>query len=968
MPNYGPEVSRTLPIGNTSYLGTVHLKLKPSIDAEHNLDTDLMDFNSAKRLKALIFSGVTNVRAANRPKVLIPTLDPDMLVGGKKPNEFAIQNFEAVVNGYVIQVRNSKVNGGNFDDDDYLSIELPAAPAPSTMFRQDFIFLEVWRSLIKPNPSITHKPDATHVYYDGNVQYAGTNPLEDLIDPTINATTSYRIQLQYRLRVVEGVNFAVHPEGLTDTIVSAQGGANAPNSAWKYTSVPEDPGLFVAGDGTLAAQAALGNVDGHVFAIPVCKIHRRNSSAYSIMNPNGSSSDIVTDAVSDRPDGLFYDEVAIRDIIDLRHQVQTDLSNSDLLEHNFDALLRRQLNTEFGRDTQIDNQIQGLEMLTIDGYAVADMPNVYNLPFDPDGLRRDYSEESRVHQALYTFTTATDITTGPVRYNKVLRRITVIIDQATIQSNPKIYTDGTERLDAIPGGWSPAVPGSTTSGILDPAYDAATTVPITIRLQLAYNPSGHRFIATNYYSVNNARALNPEQLGFVVNPTTFAQTRNVPVTGGVVGVANKATDYPIITVGTDGTITYPSAASGSSLSFQSYTRVYEYHLVGNNTEYYTIPNEIDDVVVCGVQRVYISPIVGIAFAPVEPDTVIRNADGSFTVEMPAGYTNTTVIKFVLILQKTATVLDKSTKGLREIMEIRWVEKTVSAVTNTVTFEVPNQPYGMSSYVDFTGVSKFFVYYQGTRVSLPNASVQNSLNKITLTFPDPVAAGTLIRFYILAAYAPTLVDKLQLSYDRLVYQGLSDFRPLQNARIMAIGKHPLVHSIGTYRDTDVRNKEIFAISETLPLAYGKLDSDLQNDSLSLSNTQFSSFKMLRIPYQLTHDYRLTSLGKLPEIGDIIVLKDVSTIPARGIADKAIHLQNRLQDVNYPMEYITPLMDADDTHQVVQYYLIQTQVTHELMMLVITYTNSTTGNQLVKVSPSETGVAYDLFRLHGKPILK
>lgn len=964
MPDYGLNVSRTLPVRDTGYTGTVHLKLKPSVDAEHNLDTDLADFNSASRIKQLLYSGVTNFRAANREEIFIPTLDQTFIANdGQNPNEFGIQNFDAVVNGWVIPVRSSAVTGGSMSDMDYVSIELPVSPAPAPMSRQDFVFLEVWRSLIKPSPSTENKPSATQVYRYGNTQYRGANLQDDLTQPDINATTSYRVQVQYRIRVVEGVDFSSHPEGLTDTIVKARGGASSA-STWTYQRDAEDKGLFVAGDGSTQAQSDLGNVDGYVYAIPLCKVHRRNSAAYSMTNPNGSASSLLTSPMSDRPDGLFYDEVALRDIIDLRHLVNSDMDLSGMLEHNFDLLLRRSLNTEYGSDPSIDSQIQGTEMLTVDGYSVTDQPGVYDLPFDPDNLRRDYSGESREHQLMFSFDASQSTTSGAVIYNAAESEITVALPPGSTLTAPLVYVDGDLKNDGIEGtGW--IVTGNIATGVLNSAYASKTVV---LLFNASYAPAGHRFVATNYFNVRNARALNPEDFSFTVNPSTVSEYRAVPQSGLPVtlGIADSMKDCPIVTIDNAGNTQYQSPAL-YGLHHNAFTRLYERNVTGNSTDVYTVPFSVNGLNVMGIKSIQVTDSSAISWSFITPTKVTRDTLGNFVVTLPNSYLSTFIIKFELVLEKTGVVLDRSTKGIKEVQRLEWLTASGDGVSSTYTFYTSGIPYALSSFDD--GVTPtFFAYIDSVRsTNIVNVSV--SANRVEVTFNSFVAAGKEIRIYMLVSYAPTPLDRLQVVYDRRAYQGTGAANVnLSGARIMAVGKNPIVHTLGTFKDTDLRNKEMFAISETLPLAFGSMDSDFQNTDLGLANSQFSAFKMLKLPWNLTHDYRSGSTGKLPAPGDIILTDPRAVTPERGIADAALYIKNRLDDVNYPLEFVTPLLNLAGSHQVVTYYLIKDPETHELLLLVITYSSSGIGNELVKSDATQSGVAYDVYRLSGKPILK
>ena len=964
MANYGNLVSRTLSVGETGFTGSIHLKLKPSVDAEHNLDTDLADYNSASRIRSKIFSGVTNFKASGLEPIFIPTLDSGFVTNfGKNPNEFAVQNFDALVNGWVIPVRGSKVNGGSYDDLDFVSIELPEAPAPSPMFRQELVLLEVWTALISPNPSILNKPAADRIWKYGNTQYGGSNIVDDLIDPVINAPSSLRKQVQYKIRVVPDVDFANYPDGVNAPNVKARGAANV-DTTYTFTRSISDPGLYVAGDGSPSAQSAFSNPEGYVYAIPLFRIHRRNSSAYGLTNPNGSAMSI-NDPFSDRPDGLFYDEVSLNDIQDLRHLVVSDQSFSEILEDNFDDLLRRDLTLSFGRDAAIDSQIQGKQMLTVDGFSLIDQSGVYDMPFDPDNLRRDYSGENRLHTVVYTIDTSANITSGPVLYNTATRLITILLNGGNIQSAPDVYLSGVVQPTAITGGWIGTYPVPTIQGTLDIGLAGQT---LTLAIPVRYNPAGHRFVANSYYRVYNGNPSLNQEWAFVANPSSFTDTRSVlkPSLPVVSGFVDEIFQYPPTTLDSNNATVYPPSASGSNLSNHSYVEQYTKYVLGNSTNTYILPATVDGSNVLGVYAIYVSDITPVAFNQVDPVSVVRNISGTFTVTLPASVSISEIIKFVLVTEKTGVTLDSVSKGIKEIMKTSWYTTTGTGVSS---YDIPldNLPFGVASYIDSTSTLKFYAYVAGTRVDLDNADVSSSLNVLTLTFNSPVANGDEIRVYVLEGYSPVTDDRIQISYNRIPYQGLSSATPLNLARIVAVGQRPVIHSLGSARDTDARNLEMFALSEVLPLGFGFQDTDLQLDNLSLSNSQFTGFKFLRVP-TLTHDYRSGSEGKTPEIGDIITLETVGVVPERGVPERRLSLKNRLNLTTYPIEFVTPSLTLARSHQVVTYYLIQMASTKEIYMLVMTYIVNSTGNTVVKADPSQSGVAFDLYRVKGNPILK
>lgn len=83
-----------------------------------------------------------------------------------------------------------------------------------------------------------------------------------------------------------------------------------------------DPGMYLGGKFT-ATTSLLQTItglsdDGFVYLLPLAVVHRRNTAAWSIENLNGAP---LIGASNDRPDGLFADEINLRDVLPLQHRI-----------------------------------------------------------------------------------------------------------------------------------------------------------------------------------------------------------------------------------------------------------------------------------------------------------------------------------------------------------------------------------------------------------------------------------------------------------------------------------------------------------------------------------------------------------------------------------------------------------------------------------------------------------------------
>jgi hypothetical protein len=201
-----------------------------------------------------------------------------------------------------------------------------------------------------------NKPSDTTLYRHGNVLAdPAVNLPDDLEDPVILFETAQRVQFQYRIRVTgqsEAVNFKTQPDGFSNPNILAQGAQGAPVANYPFvpadkTTVSfnssavaygvEDPGLWIAGDGSSSSATDLQTLDGLVYAIPIGMVFRRNDdSAGAGFDPKNNANGglpsthgghvnpfvgIIAAGTSDRPDDALVDIINENDILDLRRHV-----------------------------------------------------------------------------------------------------------------------------------------------------------------------------------------------------------------------------------------------------------------------------------------------------------------------------------------------------------------------------------------------------------------------------------------------------------------------------------------------------------------------------------------------------------------------------------------------------------------------------------------------------------------------
>lgn len=197
---------------------------------------------------------------------------------------FALNSFRMALSRVLVSGLPGTVVGSNLNSETESSIVLNAPPGSGT--RNDLVYLEMWLAEVPGStvsaPVSTNKPTTSTLYKYGNVQFGGTNIADDINE--VDFEIRRRVQVQYRLRVVDGVDFATYPLGVDDPTVKAQGGAANP-TAIQFSQDVRDSNLFLAGNGSVSHQGTLGSLDGLVYALPLCKV-ARTAGVTEITAPN----------------------------------------------------------------------------------------------------------------------------------------------------------------------------------------------------------------------------------------------------------------------------------------------------------------------------------------------------------------------------------------------------------------------------------------------------------------------------------------------------------------------------------------------------------------------------------------------------------------------------------------------------------------------------------------------------------
>lgn len=358
--------------------------------------------------------------------------------------------IRTLVNGWVVRLFNEKLGTPPTTPSNHVTVHLGSAASTGKL--TNFVFLEVWLQEIDKAAPVFYKYGAVNT---NDSSPTVTDHLHPDVIHTVKAmaTGGNWIQLRHRLRFAQDIDPTAAPDGFSTSIL-AQGGKNSPVTSYPFSNMNEmldDAGLWRAGTGSTGDSTALGTYDGFVYAIPIMQVHRRNSGNYAVTNQNGtridgvSSSGYLSSSVSGRPDGLFYDAVDQRDILDMRHKVS--LAGADLqsvLDRTWQMLVRGELRTNWKQLVyDYDNNgvyegsgVWGHTLTPIDEIANTALAStnpardrqVTGAPLAlPDGQRIFWGKTATLQTIKFTFTQGTNGSASPsgfLTYNSSTETLT----------------------------------------------------------------------------------------------------------------------------------------------------------------------------------------------------------------------------------------------------------------------------------------------------------------------------------------------------------------------------------------------------------------------------------------------------------------------------------------------------------------------------------------------------------------
>jgi len=1027
------QVDRELRTVDTSFESVVFQKRKPPLAEEFNFFQELLNYDKRRTVSAKMQSGVVDFELAGLSRSLLPSRNTVLSSLSASANQFAIQNFRAVVNGMVVDVVASRVNGGTLAADGatgvngkYNVIKLPNPPETGGEPRVDLVFLEVWRAPIGSGANTVNKPSAGNIFKYGNTQYVGSPLTDEIIAETFGIETSKRVQVLYKIRVVDTVTLEGYlpstgtPDGInfSSRVKAIGGNVSGSDTAYSFSSMMEsgDYGLYRAGDGSTAAKQALKSVDGYTYAIPLVAVVRRVknlTNGYTKTNPNASSVSILDSAPSDRPDGLFYDEVSLSDIIDLRHKsILGSPDYNQVLSKGLRRLFAGSLKTRLA--TSANSLSRGVVVTEIDSItAPGNIASASSVSIaTPDGVRRNFNNESVEQDTVGSVTFATEQTGTLVQFyntsNKKIVIDTSVIDASTtVEFDPgesstfPVVLRGTEVL-TFENDWAYEVEFSKAS--LEMTANDLTEnglIPgdiLTVQFKLKFPGLGMRSVPSDVWRVRDEadafpEATFPREMAFTVDDSVRSADLDAYVklalpeasgteNGPTNGLSDTIKDYPVHS--------FDGASDGLTDNLKGATRVREFFVVGTSSNTYAIPASVDGQKVVGVIEVS-QTLTGTSYTRLNIPSANKGADEvtdwSVTLQLPVGQASFEdyTLRFSLVLRNVSAAISSESRGILEMAKDEYlvIDAVTDAGNNTQQFstEDGNLILSMPKYTRADGVSLYygFVNHVMRTVTLDAAndgvsSGFGTTNMVVTFSGDPLALNDRIEIPVLSTYTPPADDFIDIVYAYAPYQGQGSDIDLEDCEILAVGSG-ILHTLGSGSSNSGQDPNLVGLAQNLPLPLTQTEGSLDSSGFSLASDAtdqrdpliFTSFSKSLHRVDLS---QAGSSGSAPQVGDRLKVTEIVSVndPIRGIADLTLGITVDIEEDSVALSFRTPYITEAKAHQVVWSALVKHPSTGELLLVVLVKMLGSGSRGGVDVSGEvSSSVAFDVFRLDHRPLL-
>jgi len=381
------------------------------------------------------------------------------------------------------------------------------------------------------------------IYPEGNVLSGTEEYLPDnIIDPQVGVETTKRIQIQYRIRIAEGVDPYVYTEaGLGHDFIYSLGPnlSTTDSGSYIFVNMGEENG-----DYGLWRARCRNTYDGYSWSIPMFFVTRRNSSAFDVNNNINGSTDFSLGAI--RPDGLTYNHIVANDVIDIRRQINIQ-SYSYFLEKNLEKLLSNSLYTNLS-----DKDQQGLQygstLMMVDTYTGETDNN--NLVTGGVSSAAVITPDQKVLDPNIIITTA-ELTFGP-------------IDTGLYHNDPSYYTAFVSR------------DGEITNEPVSGTWEGFGTNKVIFHIEDDFAPAGGDLEGITY--VFTANYLDYSKIGLSKVPqdpisVKYQSNPNNPNTSTYYNGINSRVPYKML-----------EELSENVTGYHDYTEIYSAKMVQNNLD------------------------------------------------------------------------------------------------------------------------------------------------------------------------------------------------------------------------------------------------------------------------------------------------------------------------------------------------------------------------------------------------
>ena len=628
------------------------------------------------------------------------------------------------------------------------------------------------------------------IYKEGNTGAISGFLTDDMVHPDTNIETTKRVQVQYRIRVIDNVDPYNYPEsGLgSDLIVSL--GPNT-TGAYNYTNMGTE-----TGDYGLWRARCINTVDGYSWAVPMFFVTRRNSSSYDPSeNANGSSTGT---GVNLRLDGLTATQIVSNDILDVRRKVIIP-STTELLDKNFDALMKNQMKNRLHRSS-VGGDHYGTELMQVDRLAgTSDDGGTVITGTLANALSGDIKSSAAV-------ITLPD-TDAPATARLLQSSKAMIAPSGIFHSNPNhfsaTYNSGSSwNGKSIPGYWS-GLGTSTVTFTYSAQANSQTEDVALINYQftadyVSISTGSLTYVPSSPLMVKNVLTGNDPYYYHGVEEASAGKVIE-SWSSELTGYNNYAIVYPYDAVA--------SVKRASPVELHFYKQITTTDLGGLDTSYTltvdTTPFLYEVLTVSKINNV----TSGFSYKIVNEDVT----GSTLTVTSATGYqfVKDIVIEIIASVTFTSGVARNGgsvnfisgSKAIKDFCKSEALTTTLLSPSTKVAMTASwGNIAGMSSVETPSSLQQYVCWVDGVMTSVTTSTINSTLTTVSLTFTSPLITGTVVTVQVLTLmndfdFNDADVGGLLIGYNYMPYQSESYLPSTLTVEPVVVSESMYVSSLG-----------------------------------------------------------------------------------------------------------------------------------------------------------------------------